>query len=398
MNIRPIISQAIIAMLSTALLFSCVKDKVIVGADNNPDPISDVTPILKIYIENSGSMDGFMCDGSQLRDAIFDYVSDLSVCSDTTQLYYINSQIIPYPWQLEQFIKTMKPVIFHKLGGNRSNSDLSDMLSAILKEMTDSTVSIFVSDCILDLPVNNTQNFLNTCQISIKNTVHECRKRIPDLGVEIIKMSSDFNGKFFCPNGGVVNLKNVKRPYYIWIFGNNNILAKLNLEVGLTVLDKYGFEGIVSYTKEVAEPYDIKNRNLTSTIIKPINGDYRATIRADFRSTLQPETVIQNPSNYTFNNSSLIIEEIRSITATGSQYTHFINIVIPQGVNIAQDRLILKAPKMPAWVSESNDESGKDVKNNLNKTTGIKYLIEGVADAYKKDNILTTLKFTVKRK
>ena len=33
-----------------------------------------------------------------------------------------------------------------------------------------------------------------------------------------------------------------------------------------------------------------------------------------------------------------------------------------------------------------------------NKTTGIKYLINGVADAYKKDKVLTSLRFTVKRK
>ena len=37
---------------------------------------------------------------------------------------------------------------------------------------------------------------------------------------------------------------------------------------------------------------------------------------------------------------------------------------------------------MPNWVFESNDENGKNVNDNLNKTTGIKYLIEGVADAY----------------
>lgn len=39
---------------------------------------------------------------------------------------------------------------------------------------------------------------------------------------------------------------------------------------------------------------------------------------------------------------------------------------------------------MPDWVIESNDDSGIDINDNLNKTTGIKYLINGVADAYKK--------------
>jgi len=398
MNIKSIISQATATILSAILLLGCEGDKIIVESENNPIPIGDIKPILNVYIENSGSMNGYMCDGSQLKDAIFDYVSDLSAYTDVTNLNYINDQIIPYKGNLEQYIKSMNPKIFKKLGGNLAHSNISEMLDTILHEMTDSTISIFVSDCIVDLPVSNSQKFLHTCQISIKNTVNERRRKIPNLGVEIIKMTSDFDGKYFFPNGNFVNLKNVKRPYYIWIFGNSNILAKLNSEVAITGLEKYGFEGIVSYTKEVSTPYDIKNRALTNNTITPIKGDYYATIRANFGVTLQPEIVIQNPSNYIFNNSSLIIEEIKPITAIGSQYTHFINIIIPKGVNIAQDNLILKTPKMPSWVLESNDDSGGNIQNNLNKTTGIKYLIEGVAEAYKKENRLTTLKFTTKRK
>ena len=398
MNIRLNILLAASAILSTTLLFGCGGDKIVVGSDNNVNPISDINPTLNVYIENSGSMDGYMCDGSQLKDAVFDYVSDLSVCSDTTSLNYINNRIIPYKGSLEQYIKTMSPTTFQKAGGNHSNSDLGEMLSMILQEMTDTSVSIFISDCILDLPVSNSQKFLSRCQISIKNAINEGRNRIPNLGVEIIKMTSDFNGKYYYPNGGVEKLKDVKRPYYIWIFGNNNILAKLNSVVPVNELKDFGFEGIVAYSKKVAEPYEIKNRSLTSTTINPTKGNYNATIRVNLSSTLQPETVIQDLSNYTFNNQSLVIEDIKPITASNSPYTHFINIVIPKGVNIAEDNLILKTPQMPDWVIESNDDSGIDINDNLNKTTGIKYLIIGVADAYKKDKVLTSLRFTVKRK
>lgn len=398
MNKKSKISFVILATLSTTLLLRCGGDKIIVGSETNANPISSQKPVLNVYIENSGSMDGYMCEGSQLKDAVFDYVSDLSIYSDTTKLNYINNKIIPYKGNLELYIKTMTPATFQKAGGNHSNSDLGEMLKMVLQEMSDTSVSIFISDCILDLPVSNSQKFLNTCQISIKNAINEGRNRIPNLGIEIIKMMSDFNGNYYYPNGGIEKLKDVKRPYYIWIFGNSNMLAKLNSEVSVNELGNFGFEDIVSYSPKVAEPYDIQNRALTSTTINSKKGDYYATIRVDFRSTLQPETVIQNLSNYTFNNQSIIIEDIKPITAQGSPYTHFVNIVIPKGVNIAEDNLILKAPQMPNWVFESNDENGKNVNDNLNKTTGIKYLIEGVADAYKKDNILTSLKFTVKRK
>lgn len=398
MKNKAIIFISAAALVVLLLLFNCSGDKIIVSSESKPNPISDVKPVLKVYIENSGSMDGYMCDGSQLKDALFDYVSDLNASVDTTKLYYINNQTIPYRGDLEQYIKTLNPATFQKAGGNRSNSDLSKMFDTILNEMSDSTVCIFVSDCILDLPESDAQKFLTTCQISIKNTINKGRKRIPNLSVEIIKMMSDFNGKYFYPSEGYEVLKDVKRPYYIWIFGNNNILAKLNTDVAITELKKYGLEGIVSFSKKTDVSYEITNRALTNTTITPINGDYKATIRADFKATLQPEEVLQNPASYTFNNHALIIENVKPITAPGSPYTHFIDIVIPNGANIYQDHLILKAPQIPVWVFESNDESGKNIKNKLNKTTGIKHLIEGVADAYKKENVLTALKFTIKRK
>ena len=215
MNKNSKIFLAILAILSTTSLLGCGGDKIIVGSETNTSPISNQKPDLNVYIENSGSMDGYMCDGSQLKDAVFDYVSDLSVCSDTTSLNYINNRIIPYKGSLEQYIKTMTPTTFQKAGGNHSNSDLGEMLKIILQEMTDTSVSIFISDCILDLPVSNSQKFLSRCQISIKNAINEGRNKIPDLGVEIIKMTSDFNGKYYYPNGGIEKLKDVKRPYYI---------------------------------------------------------------------------------------------------------------------------------------------------------------------------------------
>ena len=50
-------------------------------------------------------MDGYMCDGAELKDAIYGYVSKLNSFSDTTELNYINSQIIPYKKGLKSFIR-----------------------------------------------------------------------------------------------------------------------------------------------------------------------------------------------------------------------------------------------------------------------------------------------------
>lgn len=234
------------------------------------------------------------------------------------------------------------------------------MIESVIQQMTDSVVCLFISDCIVDLPVNDdSQKFLGRCRISIKNAINEGRSKIPDLGVEILKLESDFSGKYFYPNGQVEVLDGVKRPYYIWIFGNSNILANLNNQVPLSGLEKYGLEGVVAFAREVNVPYKITNVWRTSNVINPNNGDYTMTLRADFSATLQPEATIQSPSNYSMVIPGLKIESIQPISDKNSPYSHYINIMIPKGTKIAQDKLTFNSPALPSWVDNSNDETGK---------------------------------------
>lgn len=386
------------AVILLAVLIQCSHDKIEVSSTLVESAMPSKNPCLKVFIENSGSMDGYMCDGSQLKDVVYDYISDLNRVSSKTELYYINSMLIPYNGNLTNYIKALNPAAFKNAGGNRSNTDLGDLIANVLKEVNDTTVCLFVSDCILDLPAKDAQKFLINCEIRIKDEVINAQKRVPDLGVEILKLSSDFNGKYFYPNGTVEILKDVKRPYYIWIFGNKNYLSKLNAAVPFSQLAKYDLKGIVAFASQSNVPFEIFNNALTSKIVVPARGDYHITIQADFRTTLQPDGVVQDKGNYTFNNSTIVVDGIYPISDTKSKYSHFIKFTIPKGTNIAQDCLSFNTPKMPSWVSESNDDTGTNIQDNLIKTTGIKYLIQGVADAYKNETVCTTFNFNVKRK
>lgn len=387
-----------IAVSFLAALTGCGHDKIEVSSEPVASTIPSKDPCLKVFIENSGSMDGYMCDGSQLKDAVYDYVSDLNRHTDTTQLYYVNSQIIPYKGNLTSYIKDLNPVSFHKAGGNTANTDLGNIIASVLHAVDDTTVVIFVSDCILDLPAKNAQKYLTNCEIRIKEEVLNTQKRVPDLGIEILKLSSDFEGKYFYPNGTVELLKDAKRPYYIWIFGNKNYLAKLNSTVPISQLVKYSLSGIVTFSNQSVIPFDIFNNNLTNKVVVPSRGDYHLTILANFSTTLQPDGTIQDKSNYNFNNSTIVVDGIYPISDPQSKYSHYIKFTIPKGTNLAQDCLKFNTPKMPSWVSESNDDTGTNIKENINKTTGIKYLIQGVADAYKNEKLSTSFKFNIKRK
>lgn len=396
MNIKPIVSLCL--LISFCCVLNGCRKKIEVSNTPIASTIKSDKPVLKVLIENSGSMDGYMCDGSQLKDAIYDYVSDLNRNTAMTELFYVNSAIIPYKGNITSYIKNLNPIAFRQAGGNRANTDLGDMIANVLELVNDTTVVVFVSDCILDLPSKDAKDFLTNCEIRIKDEIINTQKRMPNLGIEILKLSSDFRGKYFFTNGSVEILKDVKRPYYIWIFGDKNYLAKLNSAVPFSQLAKYDLGGIVAFTNQSAVPFDIFNDGLTSKVVVPSHGDYHITILADFSTTLQPDGMVQDKRNYTFNNSTLTVDGIYPISDHKSKYTHFIKLTIPKGTNVAQDCLTFNTPNLPSWVSESNDESGTNIQANIDKTTGIKYLIQGVADAYKNEKVSTTFNFNVKRK
>lgn len=397
MKLKSIISLCLLALISCTLV-RCRK-KIEVSADSIVSSTTERKPVLKVYLENSGSMDGYMCDGSQLKDAVYDYVSELNRYTESTKLYYINSDTIPYKGSLQSYIKDLDPSKFSKAGGNRLNTDLGNIIGRVLNTITDTTVTIFISDCILDLPSKNAQKFLTNCEITIKEEIISTLKRVPDLGVEILKLTSDFSGRYFYPNGSVETLKNVQRPYYMWIFGKKELLANLNKNVPFSQLDKYNLKGITSFATLSSMPFDVKNPGLTGNVVTANQkGDFQITLLMDLSSSLQPDNVILDKNNFGFNGQSLIVEGIYPISAKGSNYTHFAKVTIPNGAKIAQESLAFYSPKMASWVAASNDETGANILDNMDKTTGILYLIQGVADAYRNEQVLVKFNFKVKQK
>ena len=352
-------------------------------------------PSLNVFIENSGSMDGYMCNGSELKDAVYSYISKLNRNTDTTKLFFINSDIIPYKKELRGFIKDLTPQSFREAGGNRANSDIGEMLKNVLESVSDTTVSIFVSDCILDLP-QDAMDFFNIKKTDILNCVSDKRKDFPNLSIKILKMQSKFNGMYYYSkgHGNPVRIDDKKRPYYIWILGTNNNISFLNSKVPASEI-KYGFMNEISFTPYVSVPFEVSSKG-QGKVLNAVNGQYEMLIKADFRPTLKSNTEINNISNYQAYSHDITVKEVREIKAE-SMYSHYIRVVI-KNANIKEENIRFKTPDIAQWVIDTNDTSGCDINKNMNKTTGILSLIEGVAEGYKEETINTNFKFSLKRK
>lgn len=347
---------------------------------------------LNVYVENSGSMDGYMLESSNLKDAVFDYVSDLKQSATTCYLAYINSQVIPYSGTLEGFIRDLNPQSFAMAGGNRANTDLMLIIQNILKRRKKNAISIFISDCILDLS-GNTTNYLGRCQVSIKNSFNEALKADPNLGVEILKMESQFDGWWFC-GGNKELLQNVKRPYYIWIIGNQQQLAALNKKYPITDIIG-GIKGYSAYASPQPLPFDFEK----STYVVGHSDKIELQAMVNLNGSLQDDEVIKNTENYKLSNTDQMkITSIEPISDKDNKYSHVINLEIDNPQTLRTASISFVYPTLAPWVSATNDETGQNIKKNLDKTTGIRALIQGVADAYKDANTYGTISFNIKNK
>ena len=350
---------------------------------------------LKVYIENSGSMDGYMRQKSEFKDAVKSYVNALDLQVDTTELYYINTQISSFKADIAKLEEALNPSSFAKCAGSRSNSDIADMLSNIVMQTGDNSVSMFISDCILDVPQGDAVNFFGVKQTNVTRSFTKALRKHPKLGVEIIKLSSSYQGMYYYAKG--CELVDSKRPYYIWMIGNKDLLGKLNKKVALTTI-QHGYDNYVAFSSTTNVPFDIAT-SLKKHLIKGnlnVEGQYVFEFMVDMSETLQEETTLMSSRNYVSRTGKNVSVSSVEKVKQGSGYTHILTLAISKNTKPCSETISFAPPAMPTWIDEVNDDSGSDIRKNMNKTTGIKYLIKGVSDAYKDYTNLATIDFRIK--
>jgi len=91
---------------------------VTVKKESAPPAVSD-SAVVNVYIENSGSMDGYVKGVTEFEQAVYSYLRDIELsdlCS-TMNLNYINSKVLRQPGDLQGFIEKLEPSSFRQRGG-----------------------------------------------------------------------------------------------------------------------------------------------------------------------------------------------------------------------------------------------------------------------------------------
>ena len=359
--------------------------------------------VYNIYVENSGSMDGYVKGVTEFEQSVYSYLSDIKIsdiCSEMN-LFYINTQMHKQDPDVSDFIEKLEPNSFRAKGGKRSTTDLSNIIGDILDSHGKDTVSILISDFVFSPGGGvNADEYLLNQQIGIKNHFAYKLKSNPSLATIIYQLSSKFEGKYYDRNNTPYNI-NHQRPFYMMIIGESYNLINLSSEIskdkikGSGVLNSYSLSqaasdvsyGILttpkigSFNPDPASPHtSIKKAKIDK---KNPSTKFMVSIGVDFSKLLLDDDYLMDPSNYEISNKSfnISVDKVKNNT----KYTHIVKLSLNQQLaNLYKGPLTIQLLKNPStWSEDVTNPDDVGIQNiTTDKTYGFKYLVGGIYDSY----------------
>ncbi len=381
----------------TILITSCDNSKKKTPALAIPGGIVEIDtikPIVNVYIENSASMDGYVKGVTEFEQAVYSYLTDIKIAqlTDSLNMFYINSNIIPQGSDISDFIEKLEPTTFKIKGGNRGTTDISNILKSVLNETHANEIAILITDGIFSPGKGkDAGQYLLNQQIGIKSNVADYLKKYPETGIIIYQLSSQFNGLYF-NREDFTSVINQQRPFYIWIIGKIDFLNRLIQKVPESKFKGSGVQNVFTITRgpktvEYAVKlgsgnFELDKKDPKKTIInlgketKGIHNTVRFSVNVNLTGFLLSDDYLMDVSNYELNIKNYTLTINKAASKIG--YTHQLNF---ESERVHKGLLSVKLKtKIPEWVDMVNDDVG--TKPVSGKTYGIKYQIYGVYEAF----------------
>lgn len=407
-------------------LFSIISCNSNSGSNNQIEDSKKLSPITNLklskvifYLENSESMFGYLNGATEYIKVIAELSNkaDFVTNNITRDLYLINGAA---PKMSINFLGNNPQNLTNVLNlkgfnsGDITKSDLNSMFQLALSKASKDTISILVSDAIYDIQVDPI-TAAGALEIKGKGTFENFVKRLNDTisntQTLLIKMNSKFNGKYFyTTQNGSINI-NQSRPYYIWIFGEDELVSKYFSEEYIKTLD--GYENYARFSENSYNNinYDVlpsenrigtfKPKNQNRYILESAKTDthgkgFQFTIGVDYNNLLFSDNFLTSTNNYVCSNPNYSIKEIKKNNKSIPGFTgsHLITVFTDKNhIGTVEIKLM---NKIPNWISETNVND--ETKIDSIRTYGFQFLTKGITDAYntiKKDDYLATFKIQI---
>ena len=377
-----------------------------------------VPPFIKIFLENSLSMDGYVSDASTLRDFVEEYLDQIEMSDagvNGLECYFINSSIIKVSDNAQKFADKLTPLQFKNNGGQRGSSEMADIFDKILPQTND-TVCIFISDCIFSPGKNkNADDYLNQQGSRIQKFFYLTPVQ-NGFSALVYQVNGKFQGKIGNKEDKDWNDKyNGFRPFYVWVIGADRYLKQFrNFEEKLTSPPFQNLCVFTHNTKSVdyavipsAGNYELSRKDPKHAIVnarlggkgggctrRTAGNQLTFAINVNFSNLLVDENCLLDKSNYIIDNAHYRIDTV--LKSGNPRFTHTIKLSATS--NTPTKVIVSLLNQMPDWIEKYNDDTGSTPNPNdsIQRTYGLKTLMGAVYAAYtQKGNTLCNMEISI---
>lgn len=360
------------------------------GIIPTPQTISDID--VNLYIENSGSMFGYL-SGNSFRDNINYFMNGFcqqNLCADTNiHCFYINSTAWARPnVRVTDFISNLKTNATSC--GTHSSTDIALIFDTIFARTDNKTLSVLVSDMILSPDGSNAANYLTDMNIKIMQKI---KSKSKDFATIIFHCEAPFKGAYYDCDNHLRSIDTI-RPYYICVIGNNSLIKRFLSEMpNFPHFNKLNYSVFFSYDSNYKGKYFlvtcIKGNRTSPTSVKNAKLDgnsnkFTMQLGVDFSDLLVEDSYLTNVNNYQLSNPNYKLTSIQR-KSTGNS-THVLCLETTNPVHQTALTISLKNQAIPVWISNLNNEDCNRIFNDLDKTYGIEKIIDGIYNGYKSDD------------
>jgi len=408
---------------------SCKSDHVRGSSTNNDDstvsvPLPPNTPLdatVKIYFENTLSMDGYINGNTAFKDVF----RDLLVAVDNennidleTEFYLINNKLTPTNFGVDN-IKISEKLSPNSTAnkGNKGSSNFEEILNAVLQNQEGEVISVIMADFIYspegepDVP-----SALNKLRTYTQNAFLKAGKQNPDLVTRIYGFSSDFKGTYYdINNKGLSGI--TARPYYYFVIAPANLMNVFanNIAPQLKKAPGYQDEALFTFANFTNIPTEILTATANNGRIKargrdievvsyPKRGELEFTVLADLSDLPVDDKYLLDEANYKLANPEFNIKDIglvkgknidfrdqglikmdpsTLVSISNKNFTHA--ILFKADGMVSEDLKFALKKRIPTWIKRAHSDDDRQIRNDSlekTKTFGFGNLVEGVSQAY----------------
>ncbi|SDD65075.1 hypothetical protein SAMN04488104_104419 [Algoriphagus faecimaris] len=405
---KDIISNLLVLFLILTAI-SCSKRIEITEESNTEDLPKISLDSVNIYIENSASIYGFTTTNSEYINVVTDLASFANIIDETDAIFNYslisgdNQSLTEYPLGNDASIlsSVLSPSGLKK--PTSGNSDINGMFNHVLKSLGENSISILISDGIYDIgEESNPLAALETQGIGTRTTFI---KNLQEKNTEtlVVKLSSDFDGQYYPGVTKSQEMIKQKRPYYIWIFGDESLVDKFFSDDRIQALK--GYQNHTAFKKLGLINIEYKNFSFGNSNVKITPRDPKSyevlktglpvvfSIATNLDFLRLGEAYLNNPSNYRVNLGYNFKECIRldqypdedgkvdkALKNIPFSPTHL--IFLSSEKPILGPVEISLIPKLPSWIEESTMVSDSPLNGEENRTFGLSTLMNGINEAY----------------